>query len=409
MSNTEVTPKDRKRFESLALLSGKGGSGKTVIALSMARVLAEGGVKVLLIDCDVSTHGASYFLESEFSESSGYVTSLAGTLGGDNRFIPLQAKSGFAFIPSTTDPSVKAEFTSPFPDIMAKFWNFITANFEAVILDCQAGYSPVTEWAVGVATRKLIVLEPDAISAAALRVLSIQLGYKLRSSNTWQVFNKLTAEERPLYEKVMGGTLFSNLPPLPFDWQVRAAFGLREIPGVLTAGSAFGLGVLRLMQTLFPAFADQLAELERRSVGDWYAELTKSLETLRDQQSYHQIRTSELRRKRRLVPAQLLAALVGTLGVVTALLPFVNSRLPNYSNVVITTIGAGLAAISIVLFQQFQRNLSVEREEELSQQQLLKTQQDVERFETLLATDPRLKEYVKGRNTYNFDDLLKKD
>jgi len=55
-----------------------------------------------------------------------------------------------------------------------------------------------------------------------------------------------------------------------------------------------------------------------------------------------------------------------------------------------------------ILFQQFQRNLGAERDEELEQQQLLETQQDIQRFETLLATDPRLKEYVKNHSSYDY-------
>lgn len=39
----------------LALLSGKGGSGKTTLALSIASMLSNCCLKVLLVDCDLST------------------------------------------------------------------------------------------------------------------------------------------------------------------------------------------------------------------------------------------------------------------------------------------------------------------------------------------------------------------
>src|SRR5580692_11910163 len=260
-----------KKAASLALSSGKGGAGKTVIALSMARVLAEARVKVLLVDCDLATHGATYFMEAELSGPFLTVTSLSGLL---LQSVPpglnvLHSKAGFDFIPSILDPAERHEYPPHAEAVLEVWWASVSEMYDAIILDCQAGYSEMTDWAAKVADRKLIVLEPDAVSAAAIRVLSLQLGYTLRSSSTWQVFNKLTEEERPIYERVAGGTLFNNLPPLPFDWQVRAAFALREIPGVLSASSAFGLGILRLMQTLFPRFAERLADLEEKSVGNW--------------------------------------------------------------------------------------------------------------------------------------------
>ena len=39
--------------KSLALISGKGGSGKTTIGLSMAALLSSCSLKVLLVDCDL--------------------------------------------------------------------------------------------------------------------------------------------------------------------------------------------------------------------------------------------------------------------------------------------------------------------------------------------------------------------
>src|SRR4051794_22785200 len=91
----------------IVLLSGKGGSGKTVLALSMSRVLTEAGLKVLLVDCDASTHGATYFFESELEDrSGGGIANLADfAIGVEKDHDAIQTKLGFDFIPSTVDPS----------------------------------------------------------------------------------------------------------------------------------------------------------------------------------------------------------------------------------------------------------------------------------------------------------------
>ncbi|MCD7904962.1 MAG: AAA family ATPase [Clostridiales bacterium] len=60
----------------LALLSGKGGSGKTTLALSMSSILSSCDIKVLLIDCDLNTNGATYFYENKLSEFNGKILSF---------------------------------------------------------------------------------------------------------------------------------------------------------------------------------------------------------------------------------------------------------------------------------------------------------------------------------------------
>ena len=54
--------------KSVAFLSGKGGSGKTTLALSIADLLSRCNITTLLVDCDLSTNGATYFYESCLSD-----------------------------------------------------------------------------------------------------------------------------------------------------------------------------------------------------------------------------------------------------------------------------------------------------------------------------------------------------
>ena len=42
-------------------MSGKGGSGKTTLSLTMAYMLSSCNLNVLLVDCDLSTNGATFF------------------------------------------------------------------------------------------------------------------------------------------------------------------------------------------------------------------------------------------------------------------------------------------------------------------------------------------------------------
>lgn len=267
---------------SLALISGKGGSGKTVVGLAMARILTEAGYSVLLIDCDTSTHGATYFFENDL-ERAGDVLTLAQLMRGKNarRGTHLfKAKDGFSFMPSTLRPAEDQDVVhGPTEDSdLYQRLHFLRDKFDITIFDCQAGYNAVVRGMCEMSRRHLIVMEPDAVSSAAVRVLFLQLGNLLKSSSTWQVFNKLTEEERPAYSKVMAGTLFTNLPAVPFDWSVRAAFAIKEIPSVMSAESAFGLGLMRLAHIILPECRDRLQELEQKTIGEWYANVLASKE-----------------------------------------------------------------------------------------------------------------------------------
>lgn len=243
----------------ISVLSGKGGTGKTVLALSMAKILVEAGLKTLVVDCDVLTHGASYFFESELDSSSVAFLSFEQLMSNKSqRGEILKTKDGFHFIPSFHKISELDHFGGKAFDwrLVETAFNNLDylvrkAGYDVVILDCHAGFSYVVRYAVMRAKSQIFVLEPDAISSASLRVLYLQLAENLKTSDTWQIFNKLTEEERPVYEKVSAGTLFPSLPPIPFDWQVRAAFALRKIPALLDSWSAFGLGVLRIMKVVF--------------------------------------------------------------------------------------------------------------------------------------------------------------
>ena len=61
-----VREKAKSRVDSVSAIIGENGSGKTTLALSMASLLSRCGIKTLLVDCDLSTNGATYFYEDKF-------------------------------------------------------------------------------------------------------------------------------------------------------------------------------------------------------------------------------------------------------------------------------------------------------------------------------------------------------
>jgi len=244
---------------SIAFISGKGGSGKTTLSLSMASLLAECGFKVLLIDCDFNTNGATYFFEKELvNHEEQELLSFYKICSSDqwSRLHAMKALSvSYDFIPSVTQ--IRSEFSMPpemtavkhlqFRDILDSFKN----QYDFVLFDCQAGYSEALELILPCVDLSLTVMEADAVSSSAARALFWRIGRFIQDKKSFQVFNKATAEEQEVYSKVSGGTLFTNLGCISFDWQVRKAFSMLNAPSINNLGLEYTKQLYQLCNDLF--------------------------------------------------------------------------------------------------------------------------------------------------------------
>ena len=60
--------------KSISVLSGIGGSGKTTVSLLLTRLLSNANKKVLYVDCDFSTYGATCFFEKYLNKKDEIFT-----------------------------------------------------------------------------------------------------------------------------------------------------------------------------------------------------------------------------------------------------------------------------------------------------------------------------------------------
>lgn len=241
---------------SLSIISGKGGCGKTTLALGMAQILANCGIKVLLVDCDLSTHGATYFFENFLIDKDTIFTTYdlvsidCVHLFHEKRI--LNVKKNIDFIPSVVYLN-NSEGGNRLVVADAEMISAVTENYDVVIYDCQAGYSFITDRLTEISTKNLVVLEPDAVTSSATRVLSSQLG-QLDSGNTFQVFNKITGEDYSVYSLVTHGTFYTNLTPVRYDLSVKKAFAFNELPNIDIENTSFSKDVIMLVKAIFQPF-----------------------------------------------------------------------------------------------------------------------------------------------------------
>lgn len=242
----------------LALLSGKGGSGKTTLALSIASMMSNCGINVLLVDCDLSTNGATYFYENRLAEQNGKIVSFYELLFNTNNVKNehlIRINDFMDFMPSILQITKKNTNSYTYNEkdvgILDRFKEDFATKYDVILFDCQAGYTDILKLVLPIVDINLFVMEADAISSSAIRSLYLKIGDYLNEKKVYQVFNKATDEEYEIYSKLSGGTVFTNIETVMFDWKIRKAFSVAEIPDMENTSASYGVQIYNISKILF--------------------------------------------------------------------------------------------------------------------------------------------------------------
>lgn len=271
----------------ISFLSGKGGSGKTTLALGVADLLWRCEVKTLLVDCDLSTNGATYFYESLLTTQDEIgqpaLLSFNGLISGDNNneeWAPIKIGEGLDFIPSIlniSDHQQKEDHPSNnYAQNLHNFIKWAKENYEAILFDCQAGYVEFFQVLLPLMDVDLFVMEADSISAAAVRSLHLKIGNFLGRAHIYQVFNKATPEEFDIYSKIVG-TFFTNIGTLLFDWKIRQAFSRSQIPDIGCVSAQYSFDLCNICKIILPR-SDTKRKIESVSIQLRYRHLMEERE-----------------------------------------------------------------------------------------------------------------------------------
>lgn len=295
---TTITPNNIRYQNVVALVSGKGGSGKTTCATSMAAILAAANVRVLLVDFDLVTNGASYFFIEDLRRQGQL--GLIESLGRDSAKQRLdmhpeynslivevqrpQLPRPFYFLASKSDfrskdPAVDRVQARDPKEILAHLLDDVAQEYEVVLLDCQAGATQSAAAAAGSADRVVIVSEHDQISSDAVDNLLIRMG-ELFSRHMY-LLNKVYIKESKDYQVAkewFGG--LNRLPPLPFGFDIRVAFGSRQIPVNTREPSAYFFALFEATKALFPEMSTQLQTYQDEVVEGQFAEFSENITSL---------------------------------------------------------------------------------------------------------------------------------
>ncbi len=192
MSNENYNNKDQVKAQVISFLSGKGGAGKTSVALGVSYLLNDAGLKVLLIDFDFATYGASYFYDN-FYPSEANITGIYELMNEHNfeldevsinvNTISLEIKEGLSFIPSRINFAKKLPLRDsigfkedPLASFLRSLLELHKKDYNFIIIDNQAGSNLTAKVSARVSDKVIIVTEFDPISSDAFKTLLIQIG-----------------------------------------------------------------------------------------------------------------------------------------------------------------------------------------------------------------------------------------
>ncbi len=209
----------------LAITSGKGGVGKSVVSVNLAETLVDMGYRVALIDVDFG-QGACSLLLNESPEAS--VLEFAQHTVLKEQIIHKTTK-GITLLQGALDPSkVSANARALFEKLNALVTS-LQQTHDFVLLDTPAGTEGAVRWALDKADLGILVLvgEPTAISDAyrlARMIWDIEPNYPLGAVVN---FADTEAEARSIADRFgkvtehFTGRVTKYLGWVPFSSQIR--------------------------------------------------------------------------------------------------------------------------------------------------------------------------------------------
>lgn len=158
----------------LALASGKGGSGKTTLAVHLAEGLRRQGRKVLLADLDPTGHATAWLLGLTGVEGRGTADALRDDRIEDAHLREVEGRPGLHVMPST--PALhsigKLLAGEPRPDeILRGLLRDVGERWDVAILDCPPDLGSLTLNALCAAEGVVAPVLPGVLALGGLRAL----------------------------------------------------------------------------------------------------------------------------------------------------------------------------------------------------------------------------------------------
>lgn len=229
--------------KSIAIVSGKGGSGKTMIAATLAKSLDYQGKKILLVDADFATGGLTYYMGLKTVEniSTGLTNFIKHEKTLDNSFISgkSQKMAGFEFsyFVGVGDHRRLYKFIDHenLRDTISQFIKVSEENFDVIIIDCRGGIDEESISVCREVEKILVVAETDTTSFQATQhLVDVLYDNDLSEKLAGFIINKVFDDPSAIARNGTAAFKSRYLSSVPFDLEATRSFLVGEIPRLNT-------------------------------------------------------------------------------------------------------------------------------------------------------------------------------
>ena len=260
-----------------SFISAKGGTGKTILAASIATLLGGLGKKVLIIDLDAATNGLTLLYLKELSDVKNLqkndTKELLGIFECYGSKLPsiININQGIDIIPSAYVMKQLEELTNRnTASTLSKTLNNYRRKYDFIFLDSQAGSDIYTKIAIESADENIIVSEFDPLSLAGVDRLKRFFPDSLSYDKTWILFNKVLPD---IAESISDNFYIAKyLSPIPWYAEVIRSIVQRKLAIDTEKGNSYTLALLNTIQSL-------LGDIIESDINLWKKDKEETLRT----------------------------------------------------------------------------------------------------------------------------------
>lgn len=177
----------------IAVSGGKGGVGKSTVALNLAITHAQMGAKTLIVDTDLGMADLNLLLGVAPDRN------VLDALGGASIEDVLQEAHGIALLPALNGSYVLSNLGPAAQGRILDMIGSLASKFDTLVVDIAAGIGQIQTTFASATTDTLVVVNPEPLSMAdayaALKVLSTEQGVKHAYIVPNRVISRAQADE----------------------------------------------------------------------------------------------------------------------------------------------------------------------------------------------------------------------
>lgn len=164
---------------SVAVLSGKGGVGKTNLSLNLACALYQAGFKNLLMDCDMGLANLDVLLG--ITPEGNLQDALLGDARLSDVLYPLESK-GFDVLPAASGVPELNDMRPDLRDMLLERLEPVLGKYDYIFMDLGAGISETVQTFAAMAAVRIVIITPEPTSLtdsyALIKVLNSRFGMR---------------------------------------------------------------------------------------------------------------------------------------------------------------------------------------------------------------------------------------